>query len=299
MPDTSYITRSELDDALTQFRDETATLIANLVAEQLRKPDSGNGRAPSPPARTTASDATPILQGIASLKDEIVELRGEVRAEVQGLRGEVKADNADLRRDLKEEFNGLRMEFKGDIDSLRKEFKADVDGLRKGFKSDFEGLRAEFKGDFKGLRAEFKGDFDGLRTEVNSNVEGLHSQINSLRKDVKDDFGDLRKDGKADTDALRELRGELRIVKWMFGLTVVAVVGGLAILGQDFGRRIDGVRTELHASVSDLRSEMSAMRETIGEAIGRLVRLETLVVENAADASTKADERERHVGTED
>ena len=209
MKESSYITRSDLDTALAQFRDETATLVADVVARQLQSLGGGNGSpaATAPErARTLETDAAQILNGIASLKAEVASSRRETR------------------------------ELRADIDGFRKEVKADVDGLRKEVKDDINGLRKEVKDDIDGLRKEVKDDIDGLR------------------KEIKADVGDLRHNVKLDVDSLkhgmgelREMRGEVRIVKWMFGLVVAALIAGLTIVHQDLGRRIDGVTAELRS----------------------------------------------------
>ena len=198
MKESSYITRSDLDTALAQFRDETATLVADVVAKQLQSLGGGNGSpaATAPEqARTLETDAAQILNGIASLKAEVASSRRETR------------------------------ELRADIDGFRKEVKADVDGLRKEVKDDINGLRKEVKDDIDGLRKEIKADVGDLRHNVKLDVDSL-----------KHDMGELR-----------EMRGEVRIVKWMFGLVVAALIAGLTIVHQDLGRRIDGVTAELRS----------------------------------------------------
>ena len=74
MADTTYITRSDLEDAFAQFRDETTTLVADVVADRLREFRGGNGLPSTPhsnsaPAKTLESDAALILQGIAALSE--------------------------------------------------------------------------------------------------------------------------------------------------------------------------------------------------------------------------------------
>ena len=67
------------------------------------------------------------------------------------------------------------------------------------------------------------------------------------------DVGDLRQNVKLDVDSLkhdmselREMRGEVRIVKW-FRLVVAVLIAGLTIVHLDLGRRIDGVTAELRS----------------------------------------------------
>lgn len=209
MQESPYITRSDLDRALAQFRDETATLVADVVAKQLQNLGGGNGNptaAQPDRARTMETDAAQILDGIVSLKAEVASSRRETR------------------------------ELRADIDGFRKEVKADVDGLRKEVKDDINGLRKEVKDDIDGLRKEVKDDIDGLRKEIKADV-------GDLRHNVKLDVDSL----KHDMGELREMRGEVRIVKWMFGLVVAALIAGLTIVHQDLGRRIDGVTAELRS----------------------------------------------------
>ena len=82
---------------------------------------------------------------------------------------------------------------------------------------------------------------------------------------------------------VRELRGVTRAVKWIFGLLVASTLGVLTMVHQDLGRRIDGVRAELHASIGEVRAEISELRDNMIDVYDRLVRVETIQSTGAAD----------------
>ncbi|VTT97645.1 Phage-related protein OS=Burkholderia rhizoxinica (strain DSM 19002 / CIP 109453 / HKI 454) GN=RBRH_04009 PE=4 SV=1: DUF1640 [Gemmataceae bacterium] len=104
-------------------------------------------------------------------------------------------------------------ELKQEIADARKEAKQDTADLRKETKQEFADLRKEI-GD---LRKELKQDMADLRKE-------LKQDIADARKETKD--AEQRVNARLDTIAA-QIKGEMLLLKWMFG----AIVGmGAAIL---------------------------------------------------------------------
>ena len=241
MQDAQYITRSDLDAALAKHHADTATLVAQVVAKELRD-IGGNGRAPSPtdaPAtdRTLESNASLILQGIESLKDEVALNRNETEL----LRHEVKGELRELRTDVE----GI---------------KTDVEGI----KTDVEGLKTDV--------VELKVEVAVVKTEQASIRKEIASTARELRADIKAECEVLRREFKTESEVVRgdikELRGEARMIKWGFGFVLGTMLAGLTLVHES-------VRDELHTSFGGLREEVGELRKIVVDAVERLVRLET------------------------
>ncbi|MEZ5380619.1 MAG: hypothetical protein R2754_02350 [Microthrixaceae bacterium] len=111
--------------------------------------------------------------GDQALREEITELRAELKGDIAELRAELKGDISDLRAELKGDIAELRTELKGDIAELRAELKGDISGLEAGF----TGLRTELKGDISDLRAELKGDIAELRAEIKALTHKMYGGL--------------------------------------------------------------------------------------------------------------------------
>ena len=77
-----------------------------------------------------------------------------------------KNDIAELRSELKQDIVDVRSEFKREIAELRSEFKRDIVELRSELKQDIAELRSELKQDIAELRSEFKQDIVGLKADL-------------------------------------------------------------------------------------------------------------------------------------
>jgi uncharacterized protein YdhG (YjbR/CyaY superfamily) len=64
-----------------------------------------------------------ICADVEHVRDDVQELRAEVKADVQELRAEVKADIQELRAEFKADVKELRAEVKADINSLREDVR--------------------------------------------------------------------------------------------------------------------------------------------------------------------------------
>ena len=76
-----------------------------------------------------AAEAIPDMSDLAE-KNDVAELRSELKQDIADLRAELNQDIAELRSELKQDIAGLRSELKQDIASLRSELKQDVVGLK-------------------------------------------------------------------------------------------------------------------------------------------------------------------------
>ena len=79
-----------------------------------------------------------VFQGVAT-KEDLAELRTELKADIAELRAEVKVDITELRTEVKADITELRTEVKADIAELRTEVKADIASLR----TELEKVRAD------------------------------------------------------------------------------------------------------------------------------------------------------------
>ena len=254
VPDTTYITRSDLEDAFAQFRDETATLVADVVADRLREFRGGNGLPPTPhshsaPTKTLESDAALILQGIAALSEAAALARSEV--------GELKAGVAAV--------------------------KADVAAV----KADVAEVKIDLMAEMAEVKTELKLEVADVKTENRSTREALEATAELIRNEIATEHAELRTDMVREvskvSENVRELQGATRTVKWLFSLLAAVTLGILTMFHQDLGRRIDGVRAELHASISEVRTDLSGLRDNMVDVFDRLVRIETIQKTGAAD----------------
>jgi uncharacterized protein involved in exopolysaccharide biosynthesis len=93
----------------------------------------------------------------------------------------VKADLAVIRSNYatKEDLQELRIELKGEIHALQTELKGDIQALRTELKGDVQALRTELKTEIGGLGAELRADISGLRIEI----EKLRTEMQAMRAD--------------------------------------------------------------------------------------------------------------------
>jgi phage host-nuclease inhibitor protein Gam len=111
-----------------------------------------------------------------------------------------KDDLASTKGDLKREIDDFRKEVKQDIDSFRKEVNQEIDSFRK-----------EVKQEFKDLEQRTNAKIDEVRNEIKNSEQRV-----TARMDVMD----------ATSRALRvELKGDMFLLKWMFGVAMTAFVG--------------------------------------------------------------------------
>ena len=335
MSDTTYITRSDLDDAFAQFRDETATLVADVVADRLREFRGGNGLPPTPhsdsaPTKTLESDAALILQGIAALsevaaltqsevgelktdvaavKAELSEVKGDVAAlkvevaevkidlvaEMAEVKTELKDEIAEVKTELKDEIAEVKTELKDEIAEVKTELKGEMAELKTELRSEMAELKTELKDEMAELKTELRGEMTELKTELKlelklevtdvktenrSTREALEATAELIRNEIATEHAELRADMVREvskvSENVRELQGATRTVKWLFSVLAAATLGILTMFHQDLGRRIDGVRAELHASISEVRTDLSGLRDNMVDVFDRLVRIETM-----------------------
>jgi DNA anti-recombination protein RmuC len=76
-----------------------------------------------------AAEAIPDMSDLAE-KNDVAELRSELKQDIADLRAELNQDIAELRSELKQDIAELRSELKQDIAELRSELKQDIVGLK-------------------------------------------------------------------------------------------------------------------------------------------------------------------------
>jgi uncharacterized coiled-coil DUF342 family protein len=76
-----------------------------------------------------AAEAIPDMSDLAE-KNDVAELRSELKQDIADLRSELNQDIAELRSELKQDIAELRSELKQDIAELRSELKQDIVGLK-------------------------------------------------------------------------------------------------------------------------------------------------------------------------
>jgi uncharacterized coiled-coil DUF342 family protein len=76
-----------------------------------------------------AAEAIPDMSDLAE-KNDVAELRSELKQDIADLRSELNQNIAELRSELKQDIAELRSELKQDIAELRSELKQDIVGLK-------------------------------------------------------------------------------------------------------------------------------------------------------------------------
>lgn len=117
-------------------------------------------------------------------KEEIKNLRGEMKGEIQNLRGEMKEEIRNLREEMatKEEIKNLRGEIKEETKNLREEMKGLEDRVLHQYHLTAEALRDDIEQVAEGvmnLNEKFGREISQFRKEVAFSHEELKSMINS------------------------------------------------------------------------------------------------------------------------
>ena len=76
-----------------------------------------------------AAEAIPDMSELAD-KNDLAEVRSELKQDIADLRSELKRDIVELRSEFKQDIAELRSEVKQDIAELRSEVKQDIVGLK-------------------------------------------------------------------------------------------------------------------------------------------------------------------------
>jgi DNA anti-recombination protein RmuC len=95
-----------------------------------------------------------------------------------------KQDLQQLRQELKGEIAQLRQEMKEEIAQLREELRGDITAT----KQDFQQLRQELKEEIAQLREETKEEIAQLRQEIGLLRQHVDSEISQLRRDMNTNF---------------------------------------------------------------------------------------------------------------
>ena len=105
-------------------------------------------------------------------------------------------------------------------------------------KADVVELRAAIHGLDERL-SEFKTDIgkqlDALRTDTGKQLDALRTdtgkQIDTLRADTGKQFDALRTDGATMKTDIHDMKGELKLLRWMIGVTLTITIGiGIRLL---------------------------------------------------------------------
>jgi DNA repair exonuclease SbcCD ATPase subunit len=102
------------------------------------------------------------------------------KQDLQQLRQELKGEIAQLRQELKEEIAQLREELGGDITATKQDFQR----LRQELREEISQLRQEMTQ----VRQELKGEIAQLREEIGILGQHVDSEISQLRRDMNTNF---------------------------------------------------------------------------------------------------------------
>jgi predicted nucleic acid-binding Zn-ribbon protein len=102
------------------------------------------------------------------------------KQDLQQLRQELKGEIAQLRQEMKEEIAQLREELRGDITATKQDFQQ----LRRELREEILQLREEMTQ----VRQELKGEIAQLREEIGLLRQHVDSEISQLRRDMNTNF---------------------------------------------------------------------------------------------------------------
>jgi predicted nucleic acid-binding Zn-ribbon protein len=102
------------------------------------------------------------------------------KQDLQQLRQELKGEMAQLRQEMKEEIAQLRMELRGDITATKQDFQQ----LRRELREEILQLREEMTQ----VRQELKGEIAQLREEIGLLRQHVDSEMSQLRRDMNTNF---------------------------------------------------------------------------------------------------------------
>ena len=128
---------------------------------------------------TAIALGTATLASIRSVRQEVRDLRIEMKGDMKTLDSGLRAEIGDLRGDMKRMESGLR----GDMKDMESGLRGDMQGIQSGFRGEMRAmddrLRDEMKVMESGLRDEMKAGFKDLASRVVhigdrlSRVEGI------------------------------------------------------------------------------------------------------------------------------
>jgi DNA anti-recombination protein RmuC len=129
-----------------------------------------------------------IVKLLKSDKDALRELAVAVASEPELRLAVINAVLADVA--TKQDLQQLRQELKGEIAQLRQEMKEEIAQLREELRGDITAT----KQDFQQLRQELKEEIAQLREETKEEIAQLRQEIGLLRQHVDSEISQLRRD---------------------------------------------------------------------------------------------------------
>ena len=129
-----------------------------------------------------------IVKLLKSDKDALKELSAAIASEPELRLAVINAVIADVA--TKQDLHQLRQELKGEMAQLRQEMKEEISQLRQ----EMTQVRQELKGEIAQLREETKGEIAQLREETKGEIAQLREEIGLLRQHVDSEISQLRRD---------------------------------------------------------------------------------------------------------
>jgi uncharacterized protein involved in exopolysaccharide biosynthesis len=123
-----------------------------------------------------------IVKLLKSDKDALRELSAAIASEPELRLAVINAVLADVA--TKQDLQQLRQELKGEMAQLRQEMKEEISQLRQ----EMTQVRQELKGEIAQLREETKEEIAQLRQEIGLLRQHVDSEISQLRRDMNTNF---------------------------------------------------------------------------------------------------------------
>jgi flagellar biosynthesis GTPase FlhF len=123
-----------------------------------------------------------IVKLLKSDKDALRELSAAIASEPELRLAVINAVLADVA--TKQDLQQLRQELKGEMAQLRQEMKEEIAQLREELRGDITAT----KQDFQQLRRELREEISQLREEIGILRQHVDSEISQLRRDINTNF---------------------------------------------------------------------------------------------------------------
>lgn len=121
------------------------------------------------------------------LKNEVRDLRQNVKTEVKDLRQNVKTEIRDARQSVKSEVRDLRQNVQVEVKNVRESIRGALPEKREEAKRLMEQKREEAKALMRQKREEFKARVEARREELKKRVEAKREELKERLKKIKDE----------------------------------------------------------------------------------------------------------------
>ncbi|MBI5732185.1 MAG: hypothetical protein HY982_02380 [Candidatus Magasanikbacteria bacterium] len=261
---------------------------------------------PGTPAGEPKGEARENLRDVRqNVRKEVREARQDTRKEIrdtrQDTRKEVRDIRQDTRKELKQQFEAKRMEFKNQVEAKREEFKKKVEEKRAVAKEKIEAKRAELKERLVKIKDERKKQaalrIDARLDELNKRqtdhfmatlekLEKVLENIESRASKAEANGRDVSSVRSRISEAQQAIAGSRSAIQTQAGKTYELAINEESTLRIDVGK----ARQALHSDLVKTRETVRVAHEAVRKAavsLAQIPKVDSLDIETTpADIST-------------